>query len=156
MTLPGPHFQGKPFVLCLGNEGPGESQSNKRVDNRIIRAEGRDKLPRCSWLRHSVHPRPMKALFFQAIQETKLLALKIQLTGRYDLNGIANCINKGTKRALFLKKYHCTIRVAPVKELSDSRLVTSGSALHQDLLTGQTEIIYAMRQGRAILNCLFS
>lgn len=35
--------------------------------------------------------------------------------------------------------------IAPVKELSDSRLVTSGSALHQDLLTGQTEIIYAMK-----------
>lgn len=48
LTLPGPHFQGKPFVLCLGKAEPGESQSNQLVKNRIIRAESEDKLPRYS------------------------------------------------------------------------------------------------------------
>lgn len=50
----------------------------------------------------STHPRPMKALFFQAIQETKLLALKIQLMGRYDLNGIAPIVStKGPRGPYF-------------------------------------------------------
>lgn len=81
-----PHFQGKPFVLCLGKAEPGECQSNKSVSNRIIRAESGDKLPRYSWLQPSVHHRPTMALFFQTMQQTEWPALKIQLAGRYDLD----------------------------------------------------------------------
>lgn len=82
LTLPGPHFQGKPFVLCLGKAEPGESQLNKLVSNRIIRAESGDKLPEYSWPQPLVHHRPTRALFFWATQQTELAALKILLTGR--------------------------------------------------------------------------
>lgn len=59
-----PHSQGKPFVLCLGNVEPGESQLSKPVNNRIIRVKDGDKLPRYSWLQPLVLHRPVMALCF--------------------------------------------------------------------------------------------
>lgn len=158
LTLPGSHFQEKSFVLCLGKAEPGESQSNKLVNNKIIRAQSGDKLPRYSWLQPSVQPRLMMALFFQAIQQTELPALKIQLLGRYGLGWMLIVSTKKPSRSYFWRNTTAPIRAASVKELSDFRLVTIGSVLHQDSLTGpwQTEIMYAMMQRRAILNCLFS
>jgi hypothetical protein len=57
-----PHSQGKPFVLCLGNVEPGESQLSKPVNNRIIRGKDGDKLPRYSWLQPLVLHRPVMGL----------------------------------------------------------------------------------------------
>lgn len=158
LTLPGSHFQAKSFVLCLGKAEPGESQSNKLVNNKIIRAQSGDKLPRYSWLQPSVQPGLWWLCFSKPYNRLNYQHWRYSSWGDTTWTGWLIVSTKKPSRSYFWRNTTAPIRVASVKGLSDFRLVTIGSVLHQDSLTGpwQTEIMYAMMQRRAILNCLFS